>query len=366
MSKESVYHKLERQLAELEAILDGKDVMAYTHSQISGHISYASSGPIPSQAYVPGLPYGLGGTPVVDSDGTPDPPVPKPKPKTTVDFDSVILPKSKKQEILDAISQVENNDLIFNIWGFSEKFEKGTAISMLFYGVPGTGKTLMGQAIADKFGYKLKIISTAEIESSEPGQAERNLKAYFEGKSNQVLLFDECDSLIAPRNEVGMILGAQINALLTGLEQFKGIAIFTTNRLGRLDPAFERRLSLKMEFEMPTKKQRIEIWKRMFPKKAPLAKDINWDAIAGIEIAGGHIKNVVLRAARMAANMKGAKSRKKITNDILIEALTKEVTSMLDFHEAAKTTPSIPRMGGGDMGYSRTSTMNKTIGKGGL
>lgn len=253
--------------------------------------------------------------------------------KDGVDFDTVIMPQDKKDQIIEAINQVDNHDLIFNEWGFGEIFEKGTAISLLFYGPPGTGKTLMAQAIADKYGYKLQIISTAEIETPEPGGAERNIKQYFEkaaADGKTVLLFDECDSLIHDRSRVGMILAAQINALLTALEKHKGIVIFTTNRLGVLDPAFDRRVSLKLEFEMPGYEERISIWKRMFPDKAPLARDIRWGDLAQIEIAGGHIKNVVLKAARKAASAKA----KLITDDILWDCLEKEVESMESFQDA--------------------------------
>lgn len=271
-------------------------------------------------------------------------PVAPPKPK--VKFDDVILPANDKEAILDAIKQVDNHKLIFEDWGFGEVLEKGKAISMLFYGPPGTGKTLMAQAVADRFNYKLKVIGSAEIESSEPGQAERNIKAFFDAANkdkDMVLLFDECDSLIADRRGVGMILGAQINALLTNLENFEGIAIFTTNRLEKMDEAFNRRLSLKLEFNMPDAIHRAKIWQRMFPKKAPLSKDVNFEALASVEIAGGYIKNVVLRAARRAANTK----RRVITQKILIEALTNEVERMTEFEEAVNSNTT-PRMMGGD------------------
>lgn len=249
-----------------------------------------------------------------------------------VDFDSVILTAEKKNQIVEAIEQVNNHDLIFKDWGFGEKFEKGTAISLLFYGLPGTGKTLMGQAIADKFNYKLKVISTAEIETPEPGGAERNIQKHFQEASDgkTVLLFDECDSLIHDRGRVGMIMAAQINALLTALENHKGIVIFTTNRLGSLDTAFERRLSLKLEFPMPDAEHRVMIWKRMFPSQAPVDTNVRWQDLAKVEIAGGHIKNVVLKAARKAA----ASKAKRITDDIIWDCLENEIASSQAFTEA--------------------------------
>lgn len=245
--------------------------------------------------------------------------------KDNVSFDSVIMADNAKTQILEAISQVDHTKLIFETWGFEEIFEKGTAISLLFWGGPGTGKTLMAKAIADKFGYALEVISTADIETPEPGGAERNLQKFFKESDNgkTVLLFDEADSLVGDRKNVGMIMAAQINCLLTELEKFNGIVIFTTNRIGTLDPAFDRRVSLKLEFPMPEAPQRLLIWKRMFPTKAPLARDIRWEDLSQIEIAGGHIKNVVLAAARMAAHRKLI----EITDDVLWECLEKEIAS---------------------------------------
>jgi hypothetical protein len=257
---------------------------------------------------------------------------PKEKPKKSSMWDSVILPDDHKKQIEDAISQVNNHAKIFDEWGFGEVFEKGTAISLLFYGPPGTGKTLAGQAIADELDYKLQVIGTADIETPEPGGAERNINQFFAKamSSKTILLFDECDSLITDRTNVGMIVAAQINNLLSQLEKFTGIAIFTTNRLASLDPAFERRLSLKLEFTMPDHDARVKIWRRMFPSKAPLSKDIRWNDLASVPIAGGHIKNTVLKAARTAANA----GHTEITDEVLWNCLEKEVASAEAMQEA--------------------------------
>lgn len=258
--------------------------------------------------------------------------------KAKVDFDSVILAEHKKEQIIHAMKQIDFAELIFTTWGFSKTFEKGKGISMLFYGPPGTGKTLMAQAIAHKLDYTLKVISNADLQSSVPGEAERNIRKHFkdskDGKS--VLLFDECDSLIYSRSAVGAILGAQINELLSQLERFEGITVFTTNRLGTLDEAVNRRLSIKVEFAMPSLEERVKIWKRMFPAEAPLDKDIDWRKLAKFEVAGGHIKNAVLRAAREAAVADLSDKDKKITMEHLRKGLEAEVKATKEFEDAKK------------------------------
>lgn len=252
-----------------------------------------------------------------------------------VDFDSVVMEEKKKRQILEALEQVNQSDLIFKTWGFAKTMEKGKGVSMLFFGPPGTGKTLMGQAIADKLNYDLRIVGVAEIETAEPGGAERNIKAIFDKATGKtILFFDECDSLIFDRSQAGMILGATINQLLTSLERFEGITIFTTNRLETLDEAVNRRLALKLEFSMPTAEQRVDIWKRMFPAEAPLDKDIEWEKLASVEMAGGYIKNAVLRAARIAATAKLEDSKKKIKMEHLVRALQEEGVSMYNFQKA--------------------------------
>lgn len=256
------------------------------------------------------------------------------KPKAVVDFDTVVIADEKRQQILEALEQINQADLIFDTWGFGETIEKGKGVSMLFYGPPGTGKTLMAQAIANKLGKQLKVIATADIESNMPGEAERNIREAFKSAKDAVLLFDECDSLIYSRRNVGPIMAAQVNELLSQLERFDGVTLFTTNRLGNLDEAVNRRLALKLEFDMPTASERVEIWRRMFPSKCPLADDVSWARLAIVEMTGGYIKNAVLRAARMAAIEKIPNEEKKISMEHLLRAVELEAEAMLSFEDA--------------------------------
>lgn len=254
---------------------------------------------------------------------------------------SVVLSDEKKEAIRVAISQEQNSKLIFEKWGFEEVFEKGTAITLLFWGIPGTGKTLMAQAIAEETNSELGVYSTADIESFEPGGAERTIKRIFGEAQNlpngrkRVILFDECDSLLTDRNELGAILAAQTNVLLDEIEQHTGIVIFTTNRLGKLDPAFERRITTKVEFPFPNKKQRKAIWQRLLPKKAPLARDVNLDKLAEYALAGGNIKNAILSTARKAAYFKA----KKITMELFVEEILKERQALQAFMNAYNAQP---------------------------
>ncbi len=275
-------------------------------------------------------------------------------------FDTVIISDDKRQQILEAIEQIKQHDLIFKTWGFEDTIEKGRGVSMLFYGEPGTGKTLMCQGIAELLDKKLMVIATADVESSAPGEAERNIRKHFEEakKNNSILLFDECDSLIYTRQNMGAIMGAQVNELLSQIEKFDGVTLFTTNRLGTLDEAVNRRLALKLAFDMPSLEERSKIWERMMPSKAPLADDIDWTRLAIIEITGGYIKNAVLRAARMAAVSKV----KKITMHHLIKAVAQEAESMEEFLRAREKHDATAGLVSGGVAMQQKSIVDKVMG----
>jgi SpoVK/Ycf46/Vps4 family AAA+-type ATPase len=202
----------------------------------------------------------------------------------------------------------------------------------------------MAQAIADQLKMKLSVVGTGDIETSEPGGAERNIKELF--KTNRggknIICFDECDSLLSSREEVGVIMAAQINALLTEIEQYDGVVILTTNRLGKLDPALERRITAKIEFEFPDEEARLSIWKRMIPSKAPLAKDVNFKRLAEFPLSGGNIKNAVLNAARKAAY----EGMSEITMECFVHSSQKEIESTQAFVSAYEQSVHSRQLGG--------------------
>ncbi len=218
-------------------------------------------------------------------------------------LEALIIKKQTKDEIISVLKQASNAKKIFEDWGLGETIEYGKGMTFLFWGKPGTGKTWGATLIAKCFKKELLTISMAEIQSSEPGAANRNIQEAFKtAKEEQRPLFiDECDSLIYDRQHLGMILAGEVNTLLTEIEKFEGILILATNQVDRMDAALERRISLIVEFEMPDFEQRQEIWRKLLPKKMPLHADVLVEDLAAHPFTGGFIKNVILHAARAAA-----------------------------------------------------------------
>jgi SpoVK/Ycf46/Vps4 family AAA+-type ATPase len=93
----------------------------------------------------------------------------------------------------------------------------------------------------------------------------------------------------------------EISYLLQRMEAYRGLAILTTNLKASLDRAFQRRLRFIVTFPFPDSECREAIWRRMFPSAAPLG-EIDYRALARVNLPGGHIRNIALNAAFLAAD----------------------------------------------------------------
>jgi SpoVK/Ycf46/Vps4 family AAA+-type ATPase len=76
--------------------------------------------------------------------------------------------------------------------------------------------------------------------------------------------------------------------------------VLTTNKPAALDPALRRRLSLQLHLDPPEARERERLWRSLIPPRAPLAPDVDFARLARIELTGGYIKNIALRAAFQA------------------------------------------------------------------
>ncbi len=133
---------------------------------------------------------------------------------------------------------------------------------MLLHGVPGTGKTAFGKALAEKLDKPLLQRQASSLLSIWVGGTEKNLRGMFDEArlESGLLLLDEADSFLRNRDHARASWEVtQTNELLTQMESFDGIFICTTNRLDDLDPAALRRFDFKVEFKPLRLDQRLRL-----------------------------------------------------------------------------------------------------------
>ena len=172
---------------------------------------------------------------------------------------------------------------------YSDVFKKaGTnpPKGILLYGVPGTGKTLLGKAIATESGVNFISVKGPSLVSKYVGESEKAIREVFKiakQASPTILFFDEIDSVVPRRGSSSTdahVTERVISQFLTemdGIEELKGVVVLAaTNRLDMVDPAILRsgRFDILFELPKPDEKTREEIFK-IHTKNKPLAKEIN-------------------------------------------------------------------------------------------
>jgi hypothetical protein len=176
----------------------------------------------------------------------------------------------------------------------------------LLVGESGTGKTLAAHWLATRLGLPLYRVDLAALTSKWIGETEKNLSAILGAAEHAdvLLFFDEADALFAARTDVGdandRFANAQTNYLLQRIEEFDGIALLASNSRERFDPAFVRRLDAILEFPLPEAPARRALWHAHLGTAHELPAEALDRLAVSVDLAGGHIRNVVLAAAARA------------------------------------------------------------------
>lgn len=221
-------------------------------------------------------------------------------------WDALVLPAAQKEILRQIGANVAQRATVYEAWGFGDSGGRGLGISAVFAGASGTGKTMAAEVLAGKLGLDLYRIDLSQVISKYIGETEKNLARVFDAadEGGAVLLFDEADALFGKRSEVkdshDRYANIEVSYLLQRMETYRGLAILTTNRKSAIDPAFLRRLRFVVQFPFPDPAQRAEIWRRVFPPRTP-TDGLDPERLAQLDVPGGHIRNIALNAAFLAA-----------------------------------------------------------------
>ncbi|WP_043622469.1 ATP-binding protein [Nonomuraea candida] len=224
-------------------------------------------------------------------------------------LDDLVLPEAQLNQIEEIASAFRAWPRIAESWGFAGRSPGG--IKALFTGEPGTGKTMSAEVITGMLGLELLRVDLSQVVSKWVGETEKNMETVFQQAENShaVLLFDEADALFGKRGEVKQgtdrYANLEVGYLLQRLEASDGLVILTSNLKENIDPAFTRRFQFVVHFPRPGAEERRALWRQAFPPQAPLAGDVDLEALCRLDMTGAGI-TAAARAAALAAADEGS------------------------------------------------------------
>ena len=223
-------------------------------------------------------------------------------------FDDIILPERVREQIMNAADYAKNSQKVFEEWGLKNTHRLSKRIGINLYGEPGTGKTMAAHAIANHLKRKIIIVNYADIESKYVGETPKNIRKVFEAGKNteSIIFFDEADAILSRRvtnmsNATDVSVNQTRSVMLMLMNEYQDFIIFATNFISNFDPAFMRRISVHVKFELPDANCRELLWKKYVPKEMPTNLDSSEIALKYEGLSGSDISNAVLNAAFHAA-----------------------------------------------------------------
>lgn len=228
------------------------------------------------------------------------------KPKYT--FNDIVLTSEMKSDILDALSVFELKDKLFLEWNLQSVIKKPASLCINFYGEPGTGKSMVANAVADYLKLQIIQVDYSDIESKYVGETAKNLTKLFQvaQEKNAVIIFDEADALLSKRvTDMSSANDVSVNqtrsVLLTLMDEYQGIVLFTTNFISNFDSAFMRRIPYHIKFDFPNEEVRTTLFTHYLTNTVPHTIDIPRIAQISEGITGSDIANALMNTALKTA-----------------------------------------------------------------
>jgi SpoVK/Ycf46/Vps4 family AAA+-type ATPase len=241
-----------------------------------------------------------------------------------VEAGGLILPPEIQAQFDELIQRCLRREQLWEGLGASLA-DPSPGVRALFSGESGAGKTLAASRLASVLGAPLFRVDLAAVMNKYIGESEKNLGRVLDEAAalDAILLMDEADSLFGSRSE-GKENGERYanmltNFLLTRIENHPGIVVLTSNSRNRIDTAFSRRFDAIIEFPLPGVEERYQMWRSHLGRRAPDEQTCRLLASYS-DLAGGHIRNVVLNAAALSPQP----AKKALAAAHILEALRAE------------------------------------------
>lgn len=191
-------------------------------------------------------------------------------------------------------------------WGFTDWTSPWLGTTVLFVGPSGTGKTLATAKITHDLDFDLVRVDLSQVVSKCIGETKKNLRPVFDAGEDGgcVQLFEETDALFGPgwkvRDSHDRCADFEIGCLLERMQEFRGLAVLTTNAQPSLDQPFGQRLSTIITIAYFDAVLREALWHAMSPA-ATRPRGLGQRRLDAVDLPGDGIAAAALTAPYLGA-----------------------------------------------------------------
>lgn len=150
--------------------------------------------------------------------------------------------------------------------------------SLLLSGPSGTGKSAYARHLAERLGMDLVVKRGSDLLSPFLGKTEANIAEAFReaARGRCLLLIDEADDFLADRREAQRSWErTMVNQMLRQMEALEAPLVATTNAPDLLDPATQRRFTLRVAFRVLDEVRAAAQFRRWFGTQLPREMRLN-------------------------------------------------------------------------------------------
>jgi hypothetical protein len=218
--------------------------------------------------------------------------------ETQLDWEDLVLNSNTLNQIKEIETWLKFNEILLHEWNMKAKIKPGFRV--MFYGAPGTGKTLTASLLGKYTKRDVYRIDLSMVISKYIGETEKNLSSLFDKATDKdwILFFDEADAVFGKRTNVrdahDKYANQEVSYLLQRIENHPGLVILASNFKANIDTAFTRRFQSIIEFEVPSYSERLQLWKNNLPQGITVADDVNLNELSKkYDITGANIVNII-------------------------------------------------------------------------